>query len=359
MEITETDEMYMRRCIQLAQKAEGHTSPNPMVGAVIVCDGKIIGEGWHHKAGEPHAEVNAINSVEDKELLHKSTIYVSLEPCAHTGRTPPCADLIVRMGIPRVVVGCSDSFAKVNGKGIEKLRAAGIDVSVGVLEDECRYLNRRFFTVQEMKRPYVILKWAQTQDEFISEIEDGKPVTTQISDDDCQLMVHKQRAEEDAILVGRTTAETDDPQLTNRLWAGKSPLRFVIDPQLRLPKTLRLFTDGQPTVVINNVLETAEGAVKYARIDPELKGAEEISAILQRVLQEGCQSVIIEGGAKTLQSFIDAELYDEAFVYEAPFDLKEGVKAPQFRGWYISAENIGKCVLKRYARANSIVAKMN
>ena len=215
------DKLYMRRCIELALNSEGRTYPNPMVGAVVVCDGKIIGEGWHRKAGEPHAEVNAINSVKDQTQLSRSTIYVSLEPCSHYGRTPPCADLIIEKGIPRVVVGCRDSFAKVDGRGIRKLRDAGVDVTVGVMEDECRWLNRRFFTMQEKGRPYVILKWAETADGYMGAIKNGRPAPVAISNAEAFTMSHKQRTTEDGILVGIGTVVSDNPHLTSRLWTGQ------------------------------------------------------------------------------------------------------------------------------------------
>lgn len=234
------DELYMQRCLQLAQLAAGHTAPNPMVGAVLVHDGVIIGEGYHKQYGGPHAEVNCINSVaeEHKHLIPSSFIYVSLEPCAHYGKTPPCADLIIRNKIPKVVVGCRDPFKQVDGKGIEKLVNAGIDVTVGVLEKECRQVNRRFFTFHTQHRPYVLLKWAQTGDGKIASYSEERLL---ISNDISNKLVHKWRSEEAAILVGTNTALMDNPSLTNRLWSGKSPIRLVIDMDLRLPKHLQLF----------------------------------------------------------------------------------------------------------------------
>lgn len=242
------DEKYMRRCIQLARNGICHAAPNPMVGAVIVRDGKIIGEGYHVRCGEGHAEVNAIASVKDESLLKDATIYVSLEPCSHYGKTPPCADLIIRKGIPRVVVGCVDPFSLVAGRGIQKLRDAGIEVTVGVLEKECRELIRAFVTFNLKKRPYITLKWAQSADGFLDiRREDGNAV--RLSTPLSTLAVHKMRAEQKAILVGRRTALLDNPSLTVREWYGQNPLRLVIDRQLTLPSHLHLFDGSTPTLV--------------------------------------------------------------------------------------------------------------
>jgi len=303
-------EQMMRRCISLARLGAGNVSTNPMVGAVVVYDGRIIGEGYHRKYGEAHAEVNAINSVKDKALLPKSEIYVSLEPCAHFGKTPPCADLIIEKGIRKVYVGCRDTFGKVDGKGIQKLRAAGAEVVVGVLEQECLDLNRRFFTSVNYKRPYVILKWAQSLDGFID--KDFMPV--RISNHQTEILNHKWRSEEDAILVGYNTALRDNPSLTNRLWAGKNPLRVVLDRDGSLPKNLRIFDGAARTVVLN-----------FAGDDAPQK-------ILSALYEMKVQSVIVEGGARTHQMFIDAGLWDEARILVSPAMLGNGTKAADLRG---------------------------
>lgn len=278
------DERYMRRCLQLARGGQQNARPNPMVGAVIVARGRIIGEGYHVRCGEGHAEVNAFASVcpEDEKLLGESTVYVSLEPCSHYGKTPPCADLIIRKGVRRVVVGCIDSFAEVQGRGIRKIEDAGIEVTVGVLEEECKALNRRFFTYHREHRPYIILKWAQTANGFID--DDGQPLA--ISSPFTQMLVHKLRAEEDAILVGRVTDEREHPQLNVRRWWGPAPKRLVVDRQHPL------------------------------RLDS--------------LYDHGVQSLIIEGGAKTLQSFIDQRLWDEIRVETAlRLTVAKGTRAPQ------------------------------
>ena len=315
-------ELYMRRCIQLAQMAEGLTYPNPMVGCVIVRNDKIIGEGYHRKAGEGHAEVNAIASVRDKNLLKDSTLYVSLEPCAHYGKTPPCSKLIIEMGVPRVVVGCIDSFSAVSGKGINMLREAGIEVITGVLEKECRHLNRRFFTFHEKHRPYVILKWAESADGFIGKT--GQQVW--LTNDACKTLVHKQRTTEQAILIGANTAINDNPSLTARLYAGNNPVRFVVDPHLRTISSLNIMNDGYRTIILNAQKTEDCGCVKYLKVD--FNG--DINNILSAVYSEGIQSIIIEGGSKTLQPFIDANLWDEAYVYKSPIILRDGIKAPNF-----------------------------
>jgi len=279
------DEKYMHRCIQLARNGRQNAKPNPMVGAVIVsADGRIIGEGYHVRCGEGHAEVNAFASVrqEDEPLLNEATMYVSLEPCSHYGKTPPCADLIIRKGVPRVVVGCIDEFAEVQGRGIRKLREAGIEVEVGVLEAECKALNRRFFTFHRERRPYIILKWAQTANGFI----DDHLKAVQISSDFTRMLGHRLRAEEDAILVGRVTDEREHPLLTVRDWVGKSPKRMVIDHAHPLN--------------------------------------------LQSLHAHGVQSLIVEGGAKTLQSFIDDALWDEIRVEtNLLLTVSGGTRAPQ------------------------------
>lgn len=325
-----TDEQYMQRCLQLAEQGLGRTYTNPMVGAVVVHNDTIIGEGYHHKAGEPHAEVNAINSVKNKELLKESTIYVSLEPCAHFGKTPPCADLIIRMGIPRVVVGCVDSFSKVAGEGIKRIRNAGSEVIVGVLEEECREINKRFFCFHEKHRPYIILKWAQSADGFISHA-DRTPVW--LTGDVAKRAVHKQRSEEMAILIGSGTANSDNPSLNTREWHGNNPIRVLFSPKESANDSIKLFNDGLGLVVLTDKESRTDGNVKYVQLDSTLPSRAQ--QICKALYDEAIQSVIIEGGQQTLQTFIDADLWDEAFIYQGDIILHNGIKAP-----YIYAEKV-------------------
>lgn len=318
------DELYMHRCIQLARNGLCGAPPNPMVGAVIVCDGKIIGEGYHAKCGEAHAEVNAIRSVKNPELLKRSTIYVSLEPCAHHGKTPPCADLIVEKQLKRVVVGCQDPFAKVNGKGIEKLRSAGIEVKVGVLEEACLELISRFVTFHAQKRPYITLKWAQSSDGFIDyNRSEGEAV--KLSNDLTRMLVHKRRSEHTAILVGRRTALLDNPSLTIRDWHGKAPLRLVLDKDLSLPDSLHLFDGSVPTIVFTSKEKESYNNVEYIRLDFSTSILPQMMEVLYA---RNIQSLLVEGGSQLLQSFLDENCWDEIFVEEAPFTLQDGVKAP-------------------------------
>lgn len=301
------DLIYMSRCLELATKGTGKVAPNPVVGAVLVYKGQIIGEGWHKKYGEAHAEVNCINDAVQngfEKVISESVLYVSLEPCAHFGKTPPCADLIIRYKIPKVVIGCRDSFEFVNGKGIERLQAAGKDVTVGVLEDDCRELNRRFFTYQEKKRPYIILKWAQTAN---GKISDGKERLL-ISNKYTNRLVHRWRSEEAAILVGTNTALSDNPQLNTRLWGGSSPVRVVLDLDLRLPPSLNIFDRKQKTIILNSVKEAEEDNLFYLKISKESNIAGQICEVLYR---QKIQSVLVEGGARLLRTFIDAEIWDE------------------------------------------------
>ena len=307
-----TDEKYMRRCLELAANGLPTTRPNPMVGAVIVAGGRIIGEGYHIRAGEPHAEVNAFASVAaaDEHLLGEATIYVSLEPCSHYGKTPPCADLIISKGVRRVVVGCVDSFSKVSGRGISRLRDAGIDVEVGVLEKECRWMNRRFFTLNERQRPYIILKWAQSANGFIDNAFRPTAISTPLT----QMLSHKLRSEEDAILVGRVTAERDHPRLDVRHWSGQPPRRVV------------------------------------------LSHANGIDAVMEQLCQEGVQSLIVEGGAQTHQSFLDRRLWDELRVETAPMEFDSGkraVKVPD-DAVLISREKFGANTIERYKSPDSV-----
>ena len=317
------DEKYMMRCIQLAQNGKLGAAPNPMVGAVVVCDGRIIGEGYHAKCGEAHAEVNAINSVKNESLLRRSTLYVSLEPCAHYGKTPPCAKLIVSKGIPKVVIGCQDPFSKVAGEGIEILKQAGCEVVVGVLEKACQDLNKAFFTVQLKHRPFITLKWAQSADGFMDvERNDGEPV--KLSSPLTQLIAHKRRAEHQAIIVGTQTARLDNPSLNVRDWCGPQPLRIVIDKDLTLPRHLHLFDGSQPTLVVTEKNETIAGAMTL-QVDFNQSILPQLMEELQR---RNIQSLLVEGGSKLLQSFIDEGLWDEAYVEHCPQVLGHGILSP-------------------------------
>ncbi len=301
----ELDEMYMRRALQLAHNGVLDASPNPMVGAVIVSpDGKIIGEGWHRRCGEGHAEVNAVASVADKSQLRDSTMYVTLEPCSHYGKTPPCAELIVSMGIPRVVIGSLDPFEKVSGRGVRRLREAGVEVVTGVLENECRELNRKFMTAHRLHRPYVTLKWAQSADGYI----DGRISTPLTS-----ALVHKLRATNDAILIGSGTALTDNPSLDTRLYAGKSPVKVILDRRGRIEGgDLKLFKNGASVIVLRDY-----GSIEDAMV---------------ALYYKGITSVLVEGGSKVLQSFIDSGCWDEARVEIGHECLHSKVKAPNFNG---------------------------
>jgi diaminohydroxyphosphoribosylaminopyrimidine deaminase/5-amino-6-(5-phosphoribosylamino)uracil reductase len=332
-------EDYIARCIELAKNGFGTTYPNPMVGSVIVYNGEIIGEGWHQKAGEPHAEVNAIHSVKNPSLLDKATIYVSLEPCSHFGKTPPCCDLIIKNKIPNVVIGTVDSNIKVAGNGIKRLHEAGINVVVGVLEKECYELNRRFFTFHEKKRPYIILKWAQTQDSFIAptEKEELKPVW--ITNLQSRQLVHKWRTEEQAILVGTQTVIDDNPQLNARDWEGNNPIRIVIDQRNRIPKTAHIWDNKIKTIVFSNENSIPSSANTIVEvIDFQQNIAPQI---VEKLYQHQIQSVIIEGGAQTLQTFIDATLWDEARIFIGYSTFGTGKKAPILNTTLSTKEKIG------------------
>lgn len=341
---TQSDEYFMKRCIELARLAGNNASPNPMVGAVVVHNGQIIGEGFHHKCGEPHAEVNAIASVVDKSLLKQSTIYVSLEPCCHYGKTPPCADLIIANQIPRVVVGMQDPFAKVNGMGIKKLRDAGIEVVENVLRAECEELNHAFITFQQKRRPYVMLKWAQTSDGYIDAVRtDNSTAPLLITDEACRTLVHSWRSESGAIMVGFNTALLDNPRLDVRNCNGPSPLRIVTDRNLQLPWELHMFDQSQTTWILNQLRNENSGNDKRIQFNwdnlfPEL---------MDLLYCVGVNQLFVEGGCKLLQSFIDAELWDEARVFTAPMQIGRGVAAPKIGGKIISSENIGDIKLER------------
>ncbi len=346
-------EKYINRCIQLAQNGLGTTYPNPMVGSVLTYENRIIGEGWHRKAGEPHAEVNAIRSVKDQSLLKKATIYVSLEPCSHYGKTPPCSDLIIASGIRKVVIGTVDPFAKVKGRGIKKLLDAGCEVSVGILEDQCRELNKRFFTFHEKKRPYIILKWAQTENNFIAPSAKEERAPVWITNKYSRQMVHKWRSEEQAILVGTNTAVADNPKLNTRLWEGSNPIRILLDQNLRTPIDSALLDGSVKTIVITSQAsqdsftkpETGKNKLILETIDFNKEIASQIAEVL---FQHELQSVIIEGGGKTLQTFIDSGLWDEARIFTGETMFSEGVKAPEFKGKLARKHNLGSDKLKIY-----------
>lgn len=312
---------YMRRALELAEWGRGHVSPNPMVGCVIVHEDRIIGEGWHREYGGPHAEVHAVNSVENQALLSDSTVYVTLEPCAHWGKTPPCANLLVEKKVKKVVIAATDSNPLVGGKGIDILKNAGIEVESGVLEKEARWQNRRFFTQIEKQRPYIILKWAQTQDGFVArENFDSK----WISNSQSRQLVHKWRAEEDAILVGKNTAAYDNPRLDVRDWVGKNPIRVVLDSRLFLPKGLNLFDHSIPTLVFNTLKsETEENLelIQFPEITPE--------TVLKELHSRKIQSLIVEGGSQVLTQFIQSGLWDEARIFKAQTRFGRGISAPE------------------------------
>lgn len=324
------DEKYMHRCIQLALHGKGNTAPNPMVGAVIVSNNKIIGEGYHRQYGNPHAEVNAINSVKDKSLLKDSTIYVSLEPCSHYGKTPPCAQLIIDSQIPRVVIGCLDPYPKVSGRGVEMLRQAGIEVITGVLNKDVSALNKEFFNAQLKNRPYIYLKWAQSRDGFIDRLrtneKDIKP--TIISNSYTQMLVHKKRSEVQAIMIGTNTALKDNPSLTTRLWNGKNPVRVILDRQNRIPKDYTIF-DGKVETLIFTEAITHENEINNVTYIPINFDDDLLSNIFFELNRRKINSVLVEGGRVLLQSLIDNGLWDEAFIETGYIDIGKGILAPK------------------------------
>ncbi|GGF34875.1 bifunctional diaminohydroxyphosphoribosylaminopyrimidine deaminase/5-amino-6-(5-phosphoribosylamino)uracil reductase RibD [Echinicola rosea] len=319
-----TDEKYMLRALELAELGRGHVSPNPMVGCVIVHEDTIIGEGYHMKYGGPHAEPNAVNSVKEQKLLKEATVYVTLEPCAHYGKTPPCAILLAEKQVKKVVIAAVDSNPLVGGKGIKILQDTGIEVLTGILERPARRLNKRFFTSIEKKRPYVILKWAQTLDGFIARPNyDSKWISNSYS----RQMVHKWRAEEDAIMVGTKTAHFDDPKLNVRDWQGEPPLRIVLDKQLTLDKNLHLFDQSIPTICYNLVKDETVNNLAYVKLKEHFG----IEDILSDLHHRKVQSVIIEGGSYLLQKFIQSELWDEARVFTGNKTFKSGISAPKLK----------------------------
>lgn len=334
--------------MQIAKNVIGISRPNPAVGAVIVHENKIIGEGFTSVYGENHAEVNAVNSVKSVAFLKESTIYVTLEPCSHFGKTPPCADLLVKHQFKKVVIGCVDSNSLVAGKGIERLKNAGIEVIVGVLEKECREHHKRFFSVQEKKRPYIILKWAQTADHFIAPEDKNQQKPIWISNKYSQQLVHKFRAQEHAILVGTTTVLSDNPKLNVRDWVGNNPIRIVIDKDLKIPKNFYVYDDTVTTIFITSIenrIENSSEKLIFEAINFNQKIGQQICGVLQK---HKIQSVIIEGGAKTLQTFIDENLWDEARVFESNTIFKTGTNAPNFNARNVSEKQIKHDILKIY-----------
>lgn len=338
----ENHEFFMRRCLQLAQNGLGNTYPNPLVGCVIVHQGKIIGEGWHKKAGEPHAEVNAIHSVKNKSLLPESTLYVNLEPCSHFGKTPPCAKLLIDSGIKKVIVGNIDPFEKVSGKGIAWLQQAGCQVITGVLEDECWQLNKRFFSFHTKKRPYVILKWAETQNGFLAPLNQKKGMPVWISEKTSRQLVHKWRSEEMAILVGKNTIVTDNPKLTTRFWSGKNPTRIVIDKNLNIEKTSEIYNSEASTIIVNKIKSEK---IENISFENPFSFEKMPYSICEMLFQNGIQSVIVEGGASVLQQFIESNLWDEARVFIGNNFFEKGIKAPEIFGLIQKKEKINNDIL--------------
>jgi len=369
------EEKYMQQCLKLAKKGFGSVAPNPMVGCVIVHQNKIIGQGYHQKYGEAHAEVNAINSVKDQSLLKESTLYVNLEPCAHFGKTPPCTDLIIQHQIPKVVIGCIDTFSEVSGKGIAKMKAVGIEVVLGVLEKESLTLNKRFFTFHNKKRPYIILKWAETKDGFMdvdrrcedegrshlvnnsiheivghracrqagacNEVEKDNWITSLSS----KKLVHQWRSEEQAIMVGTKTALNDNPALTVREVEGKNPLRVVLDLNLRLARNLNLFDQSVSTLVFNGLKNETLDNLEFVKIDATKNI---IPQILNALYAKDIQSIIIEGGAQLLGTFLQQNMWDEARVFTGNKLFKKGLKAPKILQNYSQKQKIDSDILKIY-----------
>lgn len=338
----------MKRCLQLAKNGLGKTYPNPLVGSVIVYKDKIIGDGWHQKAGEAHAEVNAIQSVKDASLLKKATLFVNLEPCSHYGKTPPCSDLIIQKGIKKVVVGTLDPNPQVAGRGISRMIQAGIEVHVGCLEDECNEINKRFFTYFKKKRPYIILKWAQTKDGYIAPKQQdfGKPFW--ITNPDSKQLVHKWRAEEQSILVGKNTAIKDNPKLNTRLWEGENPVRVLIDSKLETmqqPEKLHLLDGSIKTLIFCSKTSENQKNLIFEQIDFNHRVPEQIMDVLYL---HKLQSLIIEGGKRTLQEFIDSGLWDEARVFTGTSYLKSGIEAPALNAVPVKSTSIGQDTLNLY-----------
>jgi diaminohydroxyphosphoribosylaminopyrimidine deaminase/5-amino-6-(5-phosphoribosylamino)uracil reductase len=339
-------DIYMTRCLELAKLGQGHVAPNPMVGAVLVYKDRIIGEGYHQQYGQAHAEVNCIASVkeEDRTLVDKSVLYVSLEPCAHFGKTPPCADLIISHQIQTVVVGCRDPFKQVDGKGIEKLQKAGITVITRVLENECKALNKRFFTFHIHKRPYIILKWAQSKNHKIAHTDFSRVL---ISNAYSNRLVHSWRSREAGIMVGTNTALQDDPALNTRHWTGPNPVRMIVDMNLRLPENLKIFNKQQKTIIFNATRHDDQNHVVYYKIEKE---ASLVQALLKACYELNIQSLLIEGGSKLAESFINEDAWDEARVIENnQLIIDNGLRAPVLSNQhFISSETIATDTVSYY-----------
>lgn len=328
----------MERCIELAYLGLGSTYPNPMVGSVIVHNDEIIGEGWHDKSGNPHAEVNAINAVKDPRRLKKATIYVSLEPCSHYGKTPPCSDLIIAKEIKKVVIGTIDPHNKVAGKGIQKLMNAGCEVTIGVKEEECRLLNKRFFTFHQNNRPYIILKWAESNDGFIAPLSKDERKPVWISNLYSRQLTHKWRTEEQSILVGNTTVIQDNPSLTSRDWQGNNPLRIVVAPHHKIPEQSNIFNNTADTIIYTKHNQTPiNDSTEIIQIDNNSDIAMQVT---QNLYKKGIQSIIVEGGLYTLTHFINNNLWDEARIFLGTTNLHSGIKAPRIKGKVIQEKHI-------------------
>jgi diaminohydroxyphosphoribosylaminopyrimidine deaminase/5-amino-6-(5-phosphoribosylamino)uracil reductase len=348
-------EFYIKRCLKIAKIGLGTTRPNPSVGAVIVHENKIIGESFTSPFGGSHAEVNAIHAVKNKRLLKEATMYVTLEPCSHFGKTPPCADFIVKHQLKKVVIGCLDTNSLVAGKGVKRLKNANIEVIVGVLGEACRRHHKRFFTVQEKKRPYIILKWAETIDGFVAPISKNENKPIFISNVYSQQLVHKLRSEEHAILVGTNTALADNPKLNVRSWCGENPIRIVLDRTLRIPENSHILDRSVQTIVLTEKSDPEKETRKekgnfkenliFEQIDFSKNLAKQICSVLYK---HNIQSLIVEGGTQTLQIFIAENLWDEALVFVGDKSFKEGVKSPKIKRKY-TQEHIKNDVLKRYS----------
>jgi len=337
--------LFMSRCIQLASKGIGFVAPNPLVGSVIVYNDEIIGEGFHQNFGGLHAEVNAIDSVKDKTLIEKSTLYVNLEPCAHFGKTPPCSDLIIRNGIKKVVIGMQDPFSKVNGAGINKLQEAGVEVTTGILEDDCKSLNKRFITYHEKRRPYIILKWAESKDGFIGKENERIQISNELS----KVFTHKWRSEESAILVGSKTARIDNPYLNVRDWNGPNPKRIIFDNTGNLPANLNIFDGTQKTIVISNI-----ESKKYSNVDFIFNKNNSLNFALNELANLGIQSILVEGGRKTLQSFIENNFWDEARVFRSENLLVDGIHSPYIKSTITKIEKLNNNILTYFKNPLSL-----
>jgi len=342
-------QLYMKRCLDLAKLGAGYVAPNPIVGSVLVYEERIIGEGYHQQYGQPHAEVNCINSVkeEDKHLIVRSTLYVSLEPCSHFGKTPPCTDLIIANKIEKVVIGCQDPFEAVDGNGIEKLKSAGIQVTTGILEEECRELNKRFFTFHKKKRPFIILKWAQSKNQKIANADFSRVWITNVYSN---RLIHRWRSEEAGIMVGTNTALQDDPALNTRHWTGPDSTRLIVDMNLRLPAHLQVFNKKQPTIVLNGIKSEEQENLIYYKVEKE---PSLVLGILKACHELNIQSIIIEGGNKLAESFINEGAWDEARVIEnSKMIIDNGLRAPVLSNHkFVASETIATDIISYYKNA--------